>query len=66
MAKQRTPGEASAQRDRLAGMRDALLGLNPKDIDIEVYGIAYDALAEFLKAHGRVDLVGKSFGVVSR
>ncbi len=45
-------------------VRDALLGHEPKDIDIEVYGIAYDALAEFLKAHGRVDLVGKSFGVV--
>ncbi|MGH9559698.1 MAG: CCA tRNA nucleotidyltransferase, partial [Bryobacteraceae bacterium] len=29
-------------------VRDALLGLKPKDIDIEVYGIAYDRLAEFL------------------
>jgi tRNA nucleotidyltransferase (CCA-adding enzyme) len=45
-------------------VRDALLGLHPKDIDIEVYGISYDALVDFLKAHGRVDLVGKSFGVV--
>ena len=45
-------------------VRDTLLGLDPKDIDIEVYGISYDALVDFLKAHGRVDLVGKSFGVV--
>jgi len=45
-------------------VRDALLGHQPKDLDIEVYGIAYDALVEFLKSHGRVDLVGKSFGIV--
>jgi tRNA nucleotidyltransferase (CCA-adding enzyme) len=45
-------------------VRDALLGLDPKDIDIEVYGIAYDRLAEFLVPCGRVDLVGKAFGVV--
>ena len=45
-------------------MRDALLGLDPKDFDIEVYGISYDDLAAFLASRGRVDLVGKSFGVV--
>jgi tRNA nucleotidyltransferase (CCA-adding enzyme) len=45
-------------------VRDALLGLDPKDIDIEVYGITYDRLAGFLSHHGRTDLVGKSFGVV--
>jgi tRNA nucleotidyltransferase (CCA-adding enzyme) len=45
-------------------VRDALLGHEPKDIDIEVYGINYDALVDFLNAHGRVDLVGKSFGVI--
>jgi len=50
-------------------VRDALLGHsspeNPsKDIDIEVYGIPYDRLAQFLERHGRVDLVGRSFGVV--
>jgi tRNA nucleotidyltransferase (CCA-adding enzyme) len=57
---------AAGYRALIAGgaVRDALLGLNPKDIDVEVYGINYDALADFLKAHGRVDLVGKSFGVV--
>jgi len=45
-------------------VRDVLLGLPPKDIDVEVYGIAYDRLAQFLAPHGRVDLVGKSFGVI--
>lgn len=45
-------------------VRDALLGHEPKDFDIEVYGITYDGLAKFLGARGRVDLVGKSFGVV--
>jgi tRNA nucleotidyltransferase (CCA-adding enzyme) len=45
-------------------VRDALLGLEPKDFDIEVYGISYDRLAAFLTRYGHVDLVGKSFGVV--
>jgi tRNA nucleotidyltransferase (CCA-adding enzyme) len=45
-------------------VRDALLGGHPKDFDIEVHGVAYDRLAELLSDHGRVDLVGKSFGVV--
>jgi tRNA nucleotidyltransferase (CCA-adding enzyme) len=45
-------------------VRDALLGLTPKDFDIEVYGMSYDHLADFLAHRGRVDLVGKSFGVV--
>ncbi len=45
-------------------VRDALLGLDHKDIDVEVYGIPYDRLAGLLSQHGRVDLVGKSFGVV--
>jgi tRNA nucleotidyltransferase (CCA-adding enzyme) len=45
-------------------VRDALLGGAPKDFDIEVYGIAYDQLAGILARSGRVDLVGKSFGVV--
>lgn len=45
-------------------VRDALLGLEPKDFDIEVYGIAYDQLAGILARYSRIDLVGKSFGVV--
>jgi tRNA nucleotidyltransferase (CCA-adding enzyme) len=45
-------------------VRDALLGIEPKDFDIEVYGISYNLLAEFLETRGRVDVVGKAFGVV--
>src|SRR3984957_5265284 len=53
-------------RPLIAGgaVRDAMLGLEPKDVDIEVYGVTYDRLAEFLSKYGRIDLVGKSFGVV--
>jgi tRNA nucleotidyltransferase (CCA-adding enzyme) len=46
-------------------VRDALLGIDAKDVDIEVYGISYDRLAGFLERYGRIDLVGRSFGVVS-
>jgi tRNA nucleotidyltransferase (CCA-adding enzyme) len=45
-------------------VRDALFGIEPKDFDVEVYGVAYDHLAGLIANHGRVDLVGKSFGVV--
>ena len=45
-------------------MRDYLLGLEPKDFDIEVYGVSFDILAKLLAHHGRIDLVGQSFGVV--
>src|SRR5690242_18286015 len=45
-------------------VRDAVLDHPAKDLDMEVYGIAYDRLAEILAGYGRVDLVGKSFGVV--
>jgi tRNA nucleotidyltransferase (CCA-adding enzyme) len=58
--------DAAGFRAILVGgaVRDALLGLQPKDIDVEVYGISYDRLAGLLARYGRVDLVGKSFGVV--
>jgi tRNA nucleotidyltransferase (CCA-adding enzyme) len=45
-------------------VRDALLGIQPKDFDVEVYGIGYDQLSELMSRRGRVDLVGRSFGVV--
>lgn len=45
-------------------VRDALLGLEQKDFDLEVYGVGYETLARELAQHGRVDLVGKSFGVI--
>src|SRR5262245_58146143 len=45
-------------------VRDSLLGVEPVDFDVEIYGIAYERLVSLLGRHGRVDLVGKSFGVV--
>lgn len=45
-------------------VRDALLGNAQKDFDLEVYGVGYEELARQLGARGRVDLVGKSFGVI--
>ena len=45
-------------------VRDSLLGIKHKDFDLEVYGVGYEALERALSAHGNVDLVGKSFGVI--
>ncbi len=44
-------------------VRDRLLGLASKDIDIEVFGIAPDALPDLLARFGPVDPVGQSFPV---
>ena len=44
--------------------RDRLLGIDSKDVDIEVFGVSLDELAQRLAAIGRVDLVGRSFGIV--
>lgn len=45
-------------------VRDALMGLASKDVDLEVYGIADpDVLALALAAAGKVTEAGKSFGV---
>ncbi len=58
--------DAAGFRALVAGgaVRDHLLGLKPKDFDIEVYGVSFDVLAAFLAYYGRIDLVGQSFGVV--
>lgn len=47
-------------------VRDALLTGQPpsKDFDYLVTGIPYEQLCRLLKQHGRVDVVGKSFGVI--
>jgi tRNA nucleotidyltransferase (CCA-adding enzyme) len=45
-------------------VRDAIMGIVPKDIDIEVYKINYESLVAFLSTYGHVDLVGKKFGVI--
>lgn len=44
-------------------VRDAILGKVSKDIDIEVYNIPGDKLAATLGNFGKVNAVGKSFGV---
>lgn len=45
-------------------VRDVLLGLNNKDIDIEVYGGNANQVITSLKKIGKVDEVGKAFGVL--
>lgn len=44
-------------------VRDALLGLRPKDWDVEVYGVEPAALRRLLERFGRVDAVGEAFTV---
>lgn len=45
-------------------VRDKLLGIEPKDYDFLVIGSTLDVIAELIKPFGKVDLVGKSFGVI--
>ncbi|MEJ2468744.1 MAG: hypothetical protein P8Y51_06700 [Campylobacterales bacterium] len=46
-------------------VRDAILDIACKDIDIECFGVgSLDALAELLSSFGSVNSVGKSFGVL--
>ena len=45
-------------------VRDWLLGASVKDFDLEVFGTDYDRLVQALSRWGRVDRVGRSFGVV--
>ena len=44
-------------------VRDRLLGIENKDVDIEVHGIEPGALFELLKKAGEPLTYGKSFGV---
>jgi tRNA nucleotidyltransferase (CCA-adding enzyme) len=45
-------------------VRDALLGLPAKDLDIEVYGIEPARLQELLRKDFNISLVGQAFGVI--
>lgn len=45
-------------------VRDHFLGKTPKDVDFIVRNIPIDDLMRILKGHGKVDLVGESFGVI--
>jgi len=57
---------AAGGRALLVGgsVRDGVMGRAPKDYDVEVYGVQPDRLEEALRGVGRVDAVGKSFGVL--
>ena len=44
-------------------VRDRALGLDPKDLDIEVFGVPATDLRALLERFGRVDAVGESFTV---
>lgn len=46
------------------GVRDWLLGLAPKDLDVEVGGIDFETLHRDLEPFGATDIVGRSFGVI--
>ena len=45
-------------------VRDELIGKVSKDLDLLVTGIETDELETILSRHGRVDAVGKSFGIL--
>ena len=45
-------------------VRDELLGLKPKDFDIECFGISGERLQAVLRERFELDLVGISFGVI--
>ena len=53
-------------RPRLVGggVRDWLLGLEPKDFDIEVAGVDFETLHRALAPFGATDVIGRSFGVI--
>jgi tRNA nucleotidyltransferase (CCA-adding enzyme) len=66
------PARRIAEEVRAAGgralivggwVRDRLLGITSKDVDVEVFGIAADRLRALLDALGRVETVGESFQV---
>ncbi|MET0753138.1 MAG: HD domain-containing protein [Pyrinomonadaceae bacterium] len=44
-------------------VRDDLMGIEPKDWDIEVYGVEPQKLREILDSFGKVDAVGEAFTV---
>jgi tRNA nucleotidyltransferase (CCA-adding enzyme) len=57
--------DAAGGRAMLVGgcVRDELMGLVPKDWDVEVYGIAPGKLREILNNFGEVNAVGEAFTV---
>jgi tRNA nucleotidyltransferase (CCA-adding enzyme) len=58
--------QAAGGRPRLVGgcVRDWLSGIEPKDFDLEVYGLDYEKMGRALAPFGPTDIVGRSFGVL--
>lgn len=58
--------KATGGRALLVGgcVRDMLLGIPAKDLDVEVYGVAPERLEEIVRGLGKVSDVGKSFAVL--
>ena len=44
-------------------VRDELMGIEPKDWDLEVYGLEPENLREILESYGEVKVVGEAFSV---
>lgn len=58
-------GETGARALVVGGwVRDRVLGIESKDIDVEVFGIELDRLKEVLEVHGEVIEIGRAFGVL--
>lgn len=57
---------AAGGRAYLVGgwVRDALLGKNCRDYDVEVYDLEQEELLPILSKYGKPNLVGKAFGVI--
>lgn len=45
-------------------VRDFILNIDNKDLDVEVFGLYYNQLIAILKRFGKVSAVGKAFGVL--
>ena len=45
-------------------VRDLIIGIPPKDVDIEVFGLHADHVQRIIGQHYGLNLVGKSFGVI--
>ncbi|OGL63160.1 hypothetical protein A3C09_02700 [Candidatus Uhrbacteria bacterium RIFCSPHIGHO2_02_FULL_47_44] len=58
--------KAAGGRALLVGgsVRDEVLGLPSKDFDLEVYGVKPDDLEKLVHKFGKVDSVGKAFGIL--
>jgi tRNA nucleotidyltransferase (CCA-adding enzyme) len=58
--------QAAGGRPLIVGgtVRDALMGAAPSEFDIEVYDLPIEQLLDLLAGFGRVDAVGRSFGIL--